>query len=276
MRLGPYVKLFDVPATQLWIAAVGIGLRSSLETSSDPAVLIALAALVPITLVFFYLMSVNDYFDLAIDMMKGEKSVILSGEVSKRSAQLIIVSMAVGGLALSYFISFGLLLTLLSIFILSTLYSVPPVKYKRFYPLSTAGEVAGAFFLFLAGFSILHALVPLALLASVSTTCVVSAARLRHETRFVEFDRKTGKQTIAVVHGAKATATLSSMLLGTAVAVGFVLLVTRLISPTVLLLTIGLALIPFGLKRLGKIIPVGPLPSIWGFCYFLASLAIPA
>ncbi len=274
-KVGALIKLYDVPASQLWIGAVAIGLRYSYENAPAGSMFPAILALVAITLVFFYVMSVNDYFDVDVDAAKKERGVLVKGEISMNLARLAIGLVAFGGLALAYLVSLQFFAFTLIIFILSSLYSIPPVRYKRFYPFSTVGEIAGAFVLFLLGYSVVGLPTITALFISTVTTLVATSARLRQEARNQEFDKLSGKRTLAVVHGAKLVKAISRSLLVVALAEILALRFLGFFSGSSSVLAGLFVISPILVKQVHDRSYLRATTLLWGFAIYFVALLLP-
>jgi len=159
-----------------------------------------------IFLVLCYVMVINDCFDVEEDIIKSKltgKKLVVSQEISVRNALLISLFMLFSGLIVSLFVSKLLFLVVVLIVILSTLYSVPPVRYKRHFPLSTLGEFVGAILPFLSGYVILGSVYYEAIIVSMVFALITMYWRFFHESHFYEVDCQTGKLTFAVVYGPK-------------------------------------------------------------------------
>ena len=254
---------------------VALGLRYSIEKGPAWSATAAFEALVSVTLVFFYLMGVNDYFDVEIDSSKKERAVLAKGEISMTSAQLVIVAAAFIGLTFAYLVSLGFFVLTLVVFSLSSLYSIPPIRYKRFYPFSTLGEVAGAFVLFPLGFSVVGAPTVPVFIVSTLTTLVASSARLRQEARNAEFDTNSGKGSLAVVHGASIVKDVSKYLLAIALGELFLLRFIGLLSNSMALLTGSFVVAPTVAKHVRGHKYLGVASVLWGFGFFLVAVFFP-
>jgi 4-hydroxybenzoate polyprenyltransferase len=274
-RIGALVKLYDVPASQLWIGAVAIGLRYADENAPTGTALTAIVALAAISLVFFYLMGINDYFDADIDATKGERSVLAGGELTKRNAKLAVSLVACLGLFLAFLVSLRFLAFSLVIFALSTFYSAPPVRYKRFYPFSTLGELAGAFVLFLLGYSVIGLPTVTAVFISTITTLVAASARLKQEARNAEFDSRTGKMTFAVVHGPNVVKEVSRGILILAFAEVVGLRVVGLLSSSTAALAGLFVLAPVLVKQAQDRRYLRLSGLLWGFGIYLLAVFLP-
>lgn len=203
-------------------------------------------------LIFAYVMMVNDYFDVDIDRKRQEllpqakKRLIVGREISRQSAALLVLTSVILGLLIMRGLPAESLVAVAFIVILSTLYSVPPIRYKRFYPVSTLGEVTGAFFPFLIGYGAIRGVDQTGLMLNLIPGLATTYVRLKVEARSSELDRLTGKRTIAVVHGAR----IANLLARLAVVVIFLLVLTlfvyKLISYDTLLLLLVYLLLSLG------------------------------
>jgi len=274
-KVGALVKLYDVPASQLWIGAVAIGLRYANENAPTGTAITAIMAMVAISFVFFYLMGMNDYFDVDIDASKSERSVLAGGELTKKQAQVSVLLVAFLGLVLAFFVSLRFLLFSSIIFVLSSLYSAPPIRYKRFYPFSTLGELGGAFVLFLLGYSVIGLPTITAVFISTVTTLVAASARFKQEARNAEFDSRTGKRTFAVIHGAKVVKTISQTLLVFAFAEVVALRLFGLFSSSTAALASLFVVAPVLVKQAQDRSYLRMSALLWGFGIYLLAVFLP-
>lgn len=211
-KLVAYIELIHFDALQRWLAATTIGFFFFAENSTNAFNLSHfLEALLSIALILSYLMSINDCFDVDIDKEIESKMHIVSEVISFKHALLLSIVMLAFGLITAWFINNQFFVIALLLTSLSTLYSVPPVRYKQTYPYSTLGEIAGAFLPFLAGYAIIGSIEPRGLIVSAIFALVSTSGRFRHEAHYYKDDQKTGKMTIAVVHGADSAVFLSKL-----------------------------------------------------------------
>jgi len=219
-KIVAFNHLVELRTVNRWLAAFILGVFFSIEAlkvPSNPSLLVI--GLVAISLILFYVMSINDTFDVEDDRIKSKitgKKMVVSEEISVKDALLMSIIMLVSGLTISLFVSMSFFLTVLVIVTLSTLYSVPPVRYKRIFPISTLGEFLGAFMPFLAGYAVLGAVDSKALIVSAFFALTSQYWRFFHETLFCEVDRKIGKATFAVVYGPKVSKNLGRLCLSIA------------------------------------------------------------
>ncbi len=274
-KAGALARLYDVPASQLWIGAVAIGFRYADENAPSGTLAPAILALVSVSLVFFYLMGVNDYFDVDIDRHKEGGSVLVKGELTMNEAKVAVFLVAGLGLVFAMMVSVRFFAFACIIFVLSSLYSVPPVRYKRFYPYSTAGEVVGAFVLFMLGYSVIGLPSFTAVFISTLTTLVATGARLRQEARRVEFDGMTGKGTLAVMHGPTLVKAVSRALVLAAFVEVFVLRLYGLLSTSTTILASAFVIAPILVKqaRDRRYLRAGYMA--WGFCIYILAIFLP-
>jgi 4-hydroxybenzoate polyprenyltransferase len=215
-KLTAYAKLVEIGALQIWIASMMLGVFYAAATVHVmPTLLQLLAGFLGHFLVLCYVMVVNDYYDLEIDKMKpgftneivrsilSKKGQILGKTVSVREGKLFILFSLSVGLLLSLFASLQMFIVTLLIVCLGTLYSVPPIRYKEIYPLSTIGDIMGGALPFVAGYAIACPVRPEAVVVSMIPLLICTYHRLKHEILMVEFDRLTGKKTLAVVNGTR-------------------------------------------------------------------------
>lgn len=275
-KVGALVRLYDVPTSQLWIGAVAIGLRYANENAPTGTTYPAILALAAISFVFFFLMGINDYFDVDVDAAKEGQSVLVKGELTMREARYAVFFVAALGLALAALVSVRFLIFSLVIFALSSLYSAPPVRYKRFYPISTIGEIAGAFMLFLLGYSIIGLPTVTAVFISTVTTLVAASARLRQEARRMDFDSLTGKRTVAVVHGAGLARSISKLLVVVALVEVFTLHLYGLLSSSTAVLAGLFVLAPLAIKQVQERRFIRMATLTWGFGLYVLALLVPA
>jgi 4-hydroxybenzoate polyprenyltransferase len=209
-----------------------------------------LAGLTGMFLILCYVMAINDCFDVEDDRIKSKftnKKIVVSGEISVRAAISLSLVMLFSGLTISWFVSENFLAIVLLIVILSTLYSVPPVRYKRIFPIGTLGESVGAFLPFLAGYSVLSSPDLRALVVSSFFAVVTIYLRFFHESVFHEIDRKTGKKTFAVVFGPGTALNIGRFFLLFGIGQFLILLAFSWFSPKFFLVSILYMLLSLGL-----------------------------
>jgi len=220
-KIVAFNHLVELRTVNRWLAAFILGVFYFIEVFKVPFNPSFLAmGLVAISFILFYVMSINDTFDVEDDKIKSKitgKKMVVSEEISVKDALLMSLIMLISGLTISLFVSPSFLLIVLVIVTLSTLYSVPPIRYKRIFPFSTLGEFLGAFMPFLAGYAVLGAVDFRAFIVSAFFALTSQYWRFFHETLFCEVDRKLGKATFAVVYGPKVSKNLGRLCLSIAV-----------------------------------------------------------
>jgi 4-hydroxybenzoate polyprenyltransferase len=215
-KLLDYTKLVEIGALQVWLASLVLGVFFATETFHAGTGLLRLSeGFFGLFLILCYVMVINDYCDIGIDRLKSQftegidksilakKGQIIGGVISITEARVSIVFTLVAGLSLSFLASVNVLFVNLLIVLLGTLYSVPPIRFKKVYPLSTIGDIAGGALPFLSGYAIISAVSIEAIAVSMISLLICAYHRLRHEILMVEFDRVTEKKTIGVVHGTR-------------------------------------------------------------------------
>lgn len=146
----------------------------------------------------------NDQYDLELDKVSGMRTPLTTGLITlEESRWLTLVTLLISLL-------FGLSLGLpcgcwvLGFHILSFIYSAPPLRLKRFYPLSTVLIASWALFLMLAGFSVWAGWEDLGAFPPRMAALVVATLSLAFGTKDlkdVEGDRKGGVRTLFTLFG---------------------------------------------------------------------------
>jgi 4-hydroxybenzoate polyprenyltransferase len=273
-KIGALIAFLDLPAVQVWVAAAALGLGYGLQ-KADATVSQWLTALVGMSLLFTYLMGVNDVFDVQIDSQKHESSGLAVGAISGAEANASVLLSGGLGLLACYFVSAWFFAFAIIIFLLSTLYSAPPVRYKRFYPFSTLGEFAGGYFLFPLGLSVVSGPTSEGLLISFVPMMVAASMRLGHEAKYVEFDRATGKRTLAVVHGAKNVQRVVVLLPYAAAVLTLVLFLLQIVQIQLALLMLIFIPLPSVIRKTIRAWSrLRPVSFFWGFLFYLLALSV--
>jgi 4-hydroxybenzoate polyprenyltransferase len=197
-----YVELVSVSSIQRPIIAVGLGLLCSSEMSlsqNGSSIFNFIFAFAGMILILGHIMVLNDYFDVEIDKEKDQSPTLT--EISRRAAGVLAIIFLSLGLLIAWLVSTVYFTISLALVLLSAAYSAPPIRYKEKYPFSTVGEAIGAFLLFWAGYSLFSSLDVRAIVVSLIPFFLLLIGRLKHEIYYVNFDKLTGKKTLAVVHG---------------------------------------------------------------------------
>lgn len=96
----------------------------------------------------------NNFFDKEIDKISGQKNPLLEGILSSSDVTFFIVLYFLISFTFALACGYATFLIALFCFSLSFLYSAPPLRLKRFYPLSTFTLGLSALFLLILGYSI--------------------------------------------------------------------------------------------------------------------------
>lgn len=222
-RITAFLDFFEIGGVQRWMGEMMLGVFYSLETyhlGFDSTLLLS-AGYFSTFLLLCYLQAVNDFFDVDIDKSRLEhtkhygdlsrKGPVVGVRISKLEASSAIAFVSVAGLVLSVFVSTHFLIVSLLIVLMATLYSAPPIRYKEIYPFSTFGEIVGNFLPFLAGYAVFNPIDWRAILVAAIPALAATNNRFRHEIKMFDFDRSTGKKTVAVVHGVQAAKFLAKV-----------------------------------------------------------------
>jgi 4-hydroxybenzoate polyprenyltransferase len=278
-RARAYRDFIDLPAIQRFVAAAALGLSSGLViTGVKFDLLRAALGLVSVTAILGYVMTVDDYYDKGIDGQNVRKKRVLIDKITTGEAKATVLVLLAVALASSVLVSVQLALVIVGIWLVGTTYTTPPVRYKRFYPFSTIGELFGFGCLsFIAGIAIVAPILWVGVGLSVLVMLANSYWRFEHEVRMVEFNRNTGKKTFAVVHGVNATKRLMTIVLvltalGTLAVVALgsfpVLFKVFLVSYQLIALFLPYRYLKGRLRPLRNL-----LSSVWGFLFAITVLA---
>ena len=277
-KISAYITLVDPSASQTPLVSVGLGLLCSYEVATlqvSPSIGKLIFAFAGMILVISHVMVLNDYFDVEIDKKKGVRHAL--AEIPRRLAGALPVIFLSLGLMFAWVASPTYFAICLVLALLSAAYSAPPIRYKEVYLFSTLGDVSGAFLLFLAGYSLFAPVVNVrAIVISLIPWFVFVVWRLKHEIRFVKFDTKTGKKTLAVVHGVNRVKLLIRLCTLLIIALSIGLLLAGWFSPTFLVFLVIplslLALVSASSRALSLWLRIkGNL--YWGFVYFFIVVA---
>lgn len=276
-KVSAYIELVTISAMQTPLASVSLGLLCSSEVApsqvnlSPATLLFAFAGMV---LVISHIMVLNDYFDAEIDKKKDARQTL--AEIPRRLAGTLAVIFLSLGLLFAWLISITYFAISFALALLSGAYSAPPIRYKEVYPFSTLGEASGAFLLFWAGYSLYAPLDVRAIIVSLIPFLVLVIWRLKHEIRFVKFDKETGKKTLAVVHGVDRVKLLIRLCTLLIIALSLILLLAGWFS------LIFLLFLAFPLSLLALVSASSLALSLWlriranlywGFVYFFIVVA---
>jgi 4-hydroxybenzoate polyprenyltransferase len=206
-KLIAFNNLVELNTVNRWLAATAMGVlyfEEMFNVRIEP--LNFIIGLFASFLILCYVMAINDCFDVEEDKIKSKltpKKIIVGNMISFNDALFLSIIMLMLGLILSWFVSRVFFIFLGLIVILSTLYSVPPIRYKKIFPISTLGESVGAFLPFLSGYAILNQIDIKAIIVSAFFAIITIYLRFFHEATFYDVDKKSGKKTFAVIYGPK-------------------------------------------------------------------------
>lgn len=280
--LVSFNHLVEIKTVNRWMAAFVLGFYFFMKSSNAGFSLLPFSlGLLSIFLVLCYVMVINDCFDVEDDKIKSRftgKKLVVSKEISVKNALILSVVMLILGLATAVIVSRMFLVVVFLIILLSSLYSVPPIRYKRLFPLSTLGEFVGAFLPFMSGYVVCGGLEAKPLIVSAFFALITMYWRFYHEALFSRVDRLTGKMTFGVIYGSKVSRALGRLCLLAALLEAATLFVLGWFTLDFLLLLGLYVLLTFGFwYYLSEYIPrfventIGP---IWGILFVLLVVAL--
>ena len=179
-------------------------------------------ALLLVTLLVGAVYVLNQIFDVESDRLNQKLFFLAKGYISKRSAFFEMILLNLLSVIPAFLISLklGLLFTLGMMF--GFLYSVPPFSFKN---KPIGGLILNAFahgnLAFLIVWSMNHSLTTSSLLFSLPYMFVVGAIYLNTTIPDIDGDRRAGKTTLAIRWGKERVIILSSILVGVAIVLSF-------------------------------------------------------
>ena len=146
----------------------------------------------------------NDIFDVQIDRLAGKGTPFSKGVLGRRGSYILAIGLSVLSLLLALRCGIASLLTLLGLHVVSLVYSIPPIRAKRFYPLNVLLLAVAGLSVMISGFAS-HApivLFPIRMLILVLVT--LTATFGTKDMADVEGDRRKGICTLFTLLGLKA------------------------------------------------------------------------
>jgi len=204
----------DVTGWQKWFGAAVLGFAFALDSNSNFSPLQFQGLAIGIPLIFCYIQSANDYFDVEIDEMKEKimgKELVVSKIISRKTALIITSSVLFIGLGFAGMASASLFVLAVAMALLGTLYSAPPFRLKMRYPFSTLTQFAGCFLPFLAGVASISTVTMQTIIISSVFAVLAMIHRFAHEIKNYNADLLTGKGTVAVIKGLRTAKTFCKL-----------------------------------------------------------------
>jgi len=202
--------LVDVSGWQKWFGATVLGFAFALDSNNNFSPLQFQGLAIGIPLIFCYIQSVNDCFDVEIDKIKEKtmgRELVVSKIISGKTAFTITFSIFLIGLVSTGMTSASLFVLALAMALLGTLYSAPPFRLKTKYPFSTLTQFAGCFLPFLAGVASISTVTLQTIIISSVFAVLAMTHRFAHEIVNYNVDLLTGKGTVAVMKGLRTAKT---------------------------------------------------------------------
>ncbi len=157
---------------------------------------------------------INDFFDQPCDQISNPERPLISASLSPEQYRNYGVFTFVASLLLASYGGYTIFCLILGCHALSWLYSVPPFRLKRFFPVNVLVIAVASWFLFLGGYSIIAGgrtieLFPISLTlwTLVLLPLVISIKDLRDE----EGDRRDGVTTLVTLIGKQQAARVLSV-----------------------------------------------------------------
>ncbi|CAG9463732.1 unnamed protein product [Pedinophyceae sp. YPF-701] len=170
-----------------------------------------------------FIVGINQVYDVEIDRVNKPFLPVAAGELSKAAAAVLCVGLAAGGIALA-FTNFGPFIGGLYSFglFLGTIYSVPPLRLKRF-PVPAFAIIAtvrgfllnfGVYYATRAALGLTFEWVPAIMFITTFVTVFATVIAITKDLPDIEGDRKHKIETFTTKYGAKAISLGATALLG--------------------------------------------------------------
>lgn len=137
-----FARPHTVVATTVQVATIMLIVAGPLAFTAEAAAITALA-LVACLALNLYVVGLNQLTDVPIDLVNKPWLPVAAGTLSPRAGQLLVVGAGVLALVMGAVGGVYLLLTVASIMLIGTAYSLPPARLKRF-PVAAALSIAAA------------------------------------------------------------------------------------------------------------------------------------
>ena len=208
------LRLIDVVGWQKWFGAGVLGFAFALNSGSNFSLVQLQGLVVGLPLILIYIQSVNDCFDVEIDLVKeklGSRQLTVSKVISQRTALTITFLILLIGLLSAWAASLSLFLLCCIMALFGTVYSAPPFRLKMEYPFSTLIQFAHCFLPFLAGVAFISTVTFQTIIISSFFAFLAMIQRFKHEIENYKVDKQTGKKTVAVVGGLRTAQMLGRL-----------------------------------------------------------------
>ncbi len=223
-RFMQYLKVMRWERILFYISVVTLGLLIGLKSMAfgyplifrNPTDILVIFALFGHTFFgFLFGLIINDYYDLKGDILAGQKTQFTLRLVRKTEAIYLSIFYLLTSLVFAFSISYYTFLIALTAITLSYIYSVPPFRLKKYWPLSIYTITTIAFLEMLVGISVLGKYASINILPKEVFYVFFIILPLAFGTKDLkdyEGDKKSGVYTIFTIFGLETGCKLNAMM----------------------------------------------------------------
>ncbi len=203
-----------------------------------------------ILIAFYSSLAFNDIYDYESDLAAGKRTPLTERYINKKGYFIYGLCLVIISLIVSFFIGFYPFLILFLLHILQFIYSIPPLRLKRFFPLSVFILSIAALFACLFGFSVIEEKNPFVGFPLKLYLVFIFAFPFAMNFRDVldlKGDKICGVKTLAVIVGEKR----APLFAGISLFITYVLVALILFKPVYFILSFiaGVLSIYFSLRK---------------------------
>ncbi len=191
--------------------------------------------------------AVNDLFDVEGDRIAGSRRPLATGALSRRDVVAQAVVLGAASMLFAVNVKYAVLLALVLVYVLSLLYSMPPLRLKRFPLVSSMTLGVVSFLACIVGFAAFAEERALALFPARLGWLIVLSFGLgfaAKDLKDVDGDRATGIHTLPVLLGpARGRALVAALVFAGYVVVPVLLPVRLLVAPSIAMGLLSAALV---------------------------------
>ncbi|MDE1815856.1 MAG: UbiA prenyltransferase family protein [Thaumarchaeota archaeon] len=147
----------------------------------------------------------NDIVDIKVDKINDPTRPLVSGQVSKSDAIILVTVLSAAALGLAYMINTTVLFLAIACLLVGSLYSVPKISLKDRFVIKTIAVAIGGFLGSMIGSSAINMFDERAIVSAVSFMVLIFVTSPINDLADYTGDKSNGRRTIPIVIGQKNT-----------------------------------------------------------------------
>ncbi|MDE2588397.1 MAG: UbiA prenyltransferase family protein, partial [Patescibacteria group bacterium] len=147
----------------------------------------------------------NDIVDIKVDKINDPTRPLVSGQVSKSDAIILVTVLSAAALGLAYMINTTVLFLAIACLLVGSLYSVPKISLKDRFVIKTIAVAIGGFLGSMIGSSAINMFDERAIVSAVSFMILIFVTSPINDLADYTGDKNNGRRTIPIVIGQKNT-----------------------------------------------------------------------